>query len=82
MMWILINTTRPTGVEGVGGHGRASRSTTPSRQARVVGGEIIASQISHVIYRGHFSRHTKNAAIPTMQIQHLNKSLGNYVRNQ
>ena len=25
MTWILINTTRPTGVEGVGGHGRASK---------------------------------------------------------
>ena len=40
-----------------------------------------ATQISHVIYRGHFSRHPKNVAIPTMQIQCLNKSQGNYVRN-
>ena len=38
--------------------------------------------ISHVIYRGHFSRHPKNVAIPTMQIQCLNASSRNYVRNQ
>ena len=30
-------------------------------------------QMSHVIYRGHFSRHPKNVAIPTMQIQCLNE---------
>ena len=43
--------------------------------------ETTATQISHVIYRGHFSRHPKNVAIPTMEIQCLNKSQGNYVRN-
>ena len=43
--------------------------------------DTAASQISHVIYRGHFSRHPTNVAIPTMQIQCLNKSQGNYVRN-
>ena len=40
-----------------------------------------ASQISHVIYRGHFSRCPKNVAIPTTQIQCLNESSRNYVRN-
>ena len=39
------------------------------------------TQMSHVIYRGHFSRHPKNIAIPTIQIQCLNKPQGNYVRN-
>ena len=37
--------------------------------------------MSHVIYRGHFSRHPKNVAIPTRQIQYLNEPWGNYVRN-
>ena len=43
--------------------------------------DATAAHISHVIYRGHFSRYPKNVAIPTMQIQCLNKSQGNYVRN-
>ena len=38
-------------------------------------------QISHIISHGHFSRPPENVAIPTMQIQHLNKLPGNYVRN-
>ena len=42
---------------------------------------ITATHISHVIYRGHFSRHPKNVAIPTTHIQCLNKPQGNYVRN-
>ena len=45
------------------------------------GNDTTASQISHVIYRGHFSRYLKNVAIPTMQIQCLNESSRNYVRN-
>ena len=44
--------------------------------------DTTASQILHVIYRAHFSRHPKNIAIPTMQIQCLNKPQGNYVRNR
>ena len=60
---------------------RAGLETQGLTAVRVVGGEIIASQISHVIYRGHFSRHPKNVAIPTMQIQCLNESSRNYVRN-
>ena len=32
----------------------------------VGGADTTASQISHVIYRGHFSRSSKNVAIPTM----------------
>ena len=43
--------------------------------------DTTASQISHVIYRGHFSTHPKNVAIPMMPIQCLNKPQGNYVRN-
>ena len=34
--------------------------------AEVSDGDTTASQISHVIYRGHFSRCHKNVAIPTM----------------
>ena len=37
--------------------------------------------MSHVIYRGHFSRCPTNAAIPTMHIQCLNESSMNDVRN-
>ena len=44
-------------------------------------GDTAASQISHVIYLGHFSRHPKNVAIPTRQIQCLNKPWRNYVRS-
>ena len=36
-------------------------------------GDTTATHISHVIYRGHFSRHPKNVAIPTTQIQCLNE---------
>ena len=39
----------------------------------VGGGDTTATHISHVIYRGHFSRHPKNVAIPTTQIQCLNE---------
>ena len=53
---------------GHGGHRRDGTDTT-------------ASQISHVIYRGHFSRCPKHVAIPTTQIQCLNQSSRNYVRN-
>ena len=45
------------------------------------GNDTTACQISHVIYRGHFSRCPKNVAIPTVQIRYLNESLRNYVRN-
>ena len=50
--------------------------------APVGSNDTTATQISHVIYRGHFSRHPKNVAIPTMQIQCLNEAERNYVRNQ
>ena len=49
--------------------------------ARASDDDTTASQISHVIYRGHFSRCPKNVAIPTTQIQCLNQSSRNYVRN-
>ena len=35
--------------------------------------DATAAHISHVIYRGHFSRYPKNVAIPTMQIRSLNE---------
>ena len=63
-----------TGVEGPEGlEGQAAEPTGSN--------DTTASQISHVIYRGHFSTHPKNVAIPMMQIQCLNKPQGNYVRN-
>ena len=66
------STPGPTGVKCAGesrGHGRDSRRGAWSRQ------------ISHIISHGHFSRPYENVAIPTIQLQYLNKSLGNYVRN-
>ena len=66
------STPGPTGVKCAGesrGHGRDSRRGAWSRQ------------ISHIISLGHFSRPPENVAIPTIQLQYLNKSLGNYVRN-
>ena len=63
-----FQTSGPPGRQGLAAVPTGSNDTT-------------APQISHVIYRGHFSRHSKNVAIPTMQIQCLNKSQGNYVRN-
>ena len=57
------------------------RSKLAARTAEAGGADTAASQISHVIYRGHFSRCPKNVAIPTMQIQCLNESSRNYVRN-
>ena len=49
---------------------------TPQSQAAADAGstDTTASQISHVIYRGHFSRQPKNIAIPPMQIRCLNES--------
>ena len=67
MMWILISTPGPTGMEGAGGPG--GQAAVP-----VGGGDTAASQISHIIYRGYFSRHHRNVAIPTMQIQCFNES--------
>ena len=57
------------------------RSKLAARTAEAGGTDTTASQISHVIYRGHFSRCPKNVAIPTMQIRCLNESSRNYVRN-
>ena len=49
--------------------------------AEAGGDDTTASQMSHVIHRGHFLRFPKNVAIPTMQIRCLNESSRNYVRN-
>ena len=62
------STPDPTGAEG--------QAAAPAG-----GNDTTACQISHVIYRGHFSRCPKNVAIPTMQIRSLNESSRNYVRN-
>ena len=68
--------------------GRRQETTAPGRGAgfgRLVGparvGGATARQISHIISHGHFSRPPENVAIPTIQIQCLNKLQGNYVRN-
>ena len=57
------------------------RGRIEARTAEAGGTDTTASQISHVIYRGHFSRCPKHVAIPTTQIQCLNQSSRNYVRN-
>ena len=70
------------GVEGAGGTGGPGGCTRERRGlASRVGDDTTTSQISHVIYRGHFSRCPKNVAIPTIQMQCLNNSSRNYVRN-
>ena len=58
------------------GHGVRDRQRGPKSD-----GKTTARQISHIISHGHFSRPPENVAIPTMQIQYLNKLPGNYVRN-
>ena len=76
------STPRTTGTKG-------TRGTTGPRRGRAGGwlagparvGRAIASQIPHIISPGHFLRPPENVAIPTTQIQYLNKLLGNYVRN-
>ena len=73
----------PTGVEGTGGTGGPGCGARERWRglAEAGGADTTASQISHVIYRGHFSRCPKNVAIPTTQMQCLNNSSRNYVRN-
>ena len=57
-------------------------NSIPAHQARPTRGtRAITTRISHIIYPGHFLRCAKNVAIPTMQVQYLNKTKGNYVRN-
>ena len=57
-------------------------NSIPAHQARPTRGtRAITTRISHIIYLGHFLRCAKNVAIPTMQVQYLNKTEGNYVRN-
>ena len=67
------------GTGGTGGPGCGARGRQGLAEAG--GADTTASQISHVIYRGHFSRCPKNVAIPTTQMQCLNNSSRNYVRN-
>ena len=69
---------RDRGDRGAGrpGRGAGGRLAGPTRVRRAS-----ARKISHIISHGHFSRPPENVAIPTMQIQCLNKLLGNYVRN-
>ena len=55
---------------------RLGQSTAP-----VGSNDTTATHISHVIYLGHFSRHPKNVAIPTMHIRCFNDSQRNYVRS-
>ena len=69
---------RDRGDRGAGrpGRGAGGRLAGPTRVRRAS-----ARKISHIISHGHFSRPPENVAIPTMQIQCLNKLLGNYMRN-
>ena len=75
----MLQNPTATGVEGTGGtagpgprHPWAAgpdneptrRSKLAVRMAEAGGTETIASQISHVIYRGYFSRCPKNVGIP------------------
>ena len=68
---------------------QAASPATPRRSTRgrllaaapMGGDDTAASQMSHIIYRGHFSRHPKNVVIPTTQIQCLNERWRNCVRN-
>ena len=43
--------------------------------------DTTANQISHIIYRGYFSRHHRNVAIPMTCVHSLKHSRGNYVRS-
>ena len=75
------NTPGPTGMEGTEGtrgpgRGAGSRLAGPTRVRRAS-----ARQISHAIRLDQISTNSENVAIPTMQIQCLNKLLGNCMRN-
>ena len=75
------NTPGTTGLEnagGAGGPGRdaGTRLAGPTRVRRAS-----AKQISHAIRLDQISTNPENVAIPTMQIQCLNKLLGNCMRN-
>ena len=78
------STPGPTGLEDAGGSGGTGE---PGRGAgcRLAGpawvGRTTATQISHAIRLVQISTNAENAAIPTMQIQYLNKLLGNCMRN-
>ena len=64
---------------GAAGPGRGAgcgRLVGPARVRRAT-----ARQISHAIRLGQISTNPENVAIPTMQIQCLNKLLGNCMRN-
>ena len=72
--------TRPR-AEGAGGSGGPGRGAGGRFAGPTQVRGASARQISHIISHGHFSRPPENVAIPTMQIQCLNKLQGNYVRN-
>ena len=61
--------TRPPSTAGVKGAGGTRRPGCSARERRGLasrgGADTTTSQMSHVIYRGHFSRCPKNVAIPT-----------------
>ena len=80
-------TTGTTSAEGTGATTGPRCSTRGRRQGQhgLAGpawvGRTTATQISHAIRLVQISTNEENAAIPTMQIQCLNKLLGNYMRN-
>ena len=76
--------TEPTGLGdagGSGGTGEPGRGTGCRLAGPAWVGRATATQISHAIRLVQISTNAENAAIPTMQIQCLNKLLGNCMRN-
>ena len=49
-----------------GGPPPTGTPSSPALTDHAGGNDATARKISHVIYRGHFSRRLKNVAIPTM----------------
>ena len=89
------STPGPTSAEGTGGSGGVWRARRVRRVRRaraglepqepttvpVDGRKTTARQISHAIRLDQISTNPENVAIPTMQIQYLNKLRGNCMRN-
>ena len=75
------STPGTTSAKGTGG----PRGTGRGAGCRLAGpswvGRTTARRISHAIRLGQISTNPENVAIPTMQIQYLNKLLGNCMRN-
>ena len=76
------STPGATSAKGTGGPRGTGRGAGCGRLAGPAWvGRTTATQISHAIRLVQISTNAENAAIPTMQIQCLNKLLGNCMRN-